>query len=69
MWGVDWDTVEVDVGGMLTLFFGLAAVVISLSEPVFSSRPFDIALLLFGVSCLFISWLCLEVSVRRSAGR
>ena len=60
---------EVDVWGMLALFFGIASVVISISEPVFSPRPFDITLLLFGVACLFISWLALEVSVTRDAGR
>jgi hypothetical protein len=67
--GCGWNTSDLDVGGMLALFFGIAAVVISIAEPVFSARPFDITLLLFGVGCLFISWLALEVSVRRGAGR
>lgn len=60
---------ELDIGGMLALFFGIASVAISISEPVFSARPFDITLLPFGVGCLLISWLALEVSVMREAGR
>ena len=62
----NWD---LDVYGMLGLFFGIASVAISISEPVFGARPFDITLFLFGVACLFISWLALEVSVTRDAGR
>ncbi len=42
-----------------------AAVINSIVEPVFSTRPFDFTLLLFGVGCLLISWLALEVNVRR----
>ena len=60
---------EVDVCGMLALFFGIASVVISISEPVFSARPFDITLLLFGIGCLLISWLALQISVMRETGR
>ena len=53
--------------GTLALFFGIASLVISISEPAFSARPFDTTLLLLGVVCLFISWLALESNV--SAGR
>ena len=69
MWSFNLDTWELDACGLMALFFGVAAIVVSISESVFGTRPFDFTLVLFGVVCLFISWLALDVSVRRGYGR
>ena len=68
-WEPDWDTIYLDATGALALFFGIASVVISLSEPLLTARPFDPLLLGFGGVCLFVSWVALEITVGRSVGR
>ena len=51
---------ELNAGGGVAGFFGLAAVGISLVEPLLTSRPFDPWLMGFGVVCLVFSWCVLE---------
>ena len=69
LWVFDWDTFYLEVGGMMAGFFGIASVVISVLEPVLSNRPFDPWLFVFGGGCLFASWVALEITVWRKAGR
>lgn len=68
-WIFDWNTFYWEVGGMLAGFFGIAAIIISILEPMLSDRPFDAMLVVFGTGCLLISLLALEVTVRRSVGQ
>ena len=64
-WVFDRDTFWWEFVGMLAGFFGIASVVISFLEPMLSDRLFDRTLFVFGLVCLVVGWLALEVTVRR----
>ena len=63
-WGLDRGTFWWESGGMLAGFFGITSVVTSFLEPMSSDRPFDLTLFVFGLVCLGIGSVALEVTVQ-----
>ena len=63
---IEWDALWWESGGMLAGFFGIVSVVTSFLEPVLSDRLFDLTLFVFGLVCLGIGCVALEVTVQKS---
>ena len=63
---IKWDAfVWWESGGMLAGFFGIVSVVTSFLEPMLNGRHFDRTLFVFGLVCLVVGGVVLEVAVGR----
>ena len=59
---MDSDHLYWTVGGQLAMFFGGASVIVGIIDIVRPDRPFNVALVPFGLICFGIMWLALLVT-------